>query len=103
MINIKDYVKPNTAIYCESMKESEELFVLLKEAGLKWCSKDEYDEYDTYWTDIYNCYNPYDGGYADYAFYVDMKFTIYPFKQIKLGISKHFLPKNIIKKYYEYR
>ena len=82
-IHIKDAIKENTVIHCETEEEAERILGMAHELGYKWWTGQNYEN-DTEWN-IYKstmCYYLFDGSYGDYDYFKNGKYNIIHSTQI---------------------
>ena len=82
-IHIKDAIKENTVIHCETEEEAERILGMAHELGYKWHTGENYEN-DTEWN-IYKstmCYYLFDGSYGDYDYFKNGKYNIIHSTQI---------------------
>ncbi|MFA7628739.1 MAG: hypothetical protein WCY37_05040 [Candidatus Dojkabacteria bacterium] len=83
-IHIKDAIKENTVVHCETEKEAERILGMAHELGYKWWTGKSYKN-NTEWY-IYKskmCYDLLEGSYSDYYYFKNKNYTIIPSTQIE--------------------
>ena len=82
-IHIKDAIKENTVIHCESEEEAERILGIAHELGYKWCTGDNYEN-NTEWSVFESkmCYDLLEGSYSAYDYFKNKNYTIIPSTQI---------------------
>lgn len=82
-IHIKDAIKENTVIHCETEEEANRILGMAHELGYKWNTGDNYEdntEWNTYKSTT--CYYFFEGGYSDYDYFKKNDYTIISSTQI---------------------
>ena len=82
-IHIKDAIKVNTVIHCETEEEAERILGMAHELGRKWCTGESYEN-NTEWSDHKSktCYQLIDGTYSNYDYFKGGIYNIIPSTQI---------------------
>ena len=82
-ICIKDAIKENTVIHCETEEEAERILGMAHQLGYKWHTGKNYEN-NTEWGDCESttCYYFFEGGYSDYDYFKKNDYTIIPSTQI---------------------
>lgn len=78
-IHIKEAIKANTVVHCETEEEAERILGMAHELGYKWHTGENYENY-TEWN-IYKsamCYYLFDGSYSDCGYFKKNDYTITP-------------------------
>ena len=82
-IHIKDAIKENTVIHCETEQEAERILGMAHELGYKWWTGRSYEN-NTGWN-VYKskmCCDLFEGAYSDYDYFKNKNYTIIPSTQI---------------------
>ena len=82
-IHIKEAIKANTVIHCETEQEAERILKMAHELGYKWCTREGYKN-NTEWN-VYEdkmCYDLLEGAYSAYDYFKNKNYTIIPSTQI---------------------
>src|SRR5690554_3396558 len=82
-IHIKEAIKENTVIHCETEEEAERILDMAHELGYKWWTGENYEN-NTEW-DIYKskmCYDLLEGSYSDCYYFKNKNYSIIPSTQI---------------------
>ena len=82
-IHIKEAIKENTVVHCETEEEAERILGMAHTLGYKWWDGENYQN-DTKWN-IYKskmCYYLFDGSYSDYDYLNNESYNIVPSTQI---------------------
>ena len=82
-IHIKEAIKENTVVHCETEEEAERILGMAHTLGYKWWDGENYQN-DTKWN-IYKskmCYYLLDGSYSDYDYLNNESYNIVPSTQI---------------------
>ena len=82
-IHIKDAIKENTVIHCETEEEAERILGMAHELGYKWWIGKNYEN-NTEWRICKStmCYDLFNGSYRDYGYSKENNYTIIPSAQI---------------------
>ena len=83
-IHIKEAIKENTVIHCETEQEANRILGMAHELGYRWWNGKKYEADDTEWN-VYKstmCYYLFDGSYSDYSYFKNRNYTIIPSIQI---------------------
>ncbi len=82
-IHIKEVIKVNTVIHCETEEEAERILGIAHELGRKWCRGESYEN-NTEWSDHKSktCYRLIDGTYSNYNYFKNGIYDIIPSTQI---------------------
>jgi len=82
-IHIKEAIKENTVIHCETEEEANRILGMAHELGYKWWIGQYYKD-NTEW-DIYKsktCYYLFDNSYSNYDYFKNENYSIIPSTQI---------------------
>ena len=82
-IHIKEAIKANTVIQCETEQEANRILGMAHELGYKWWTGESYED-NTEW-DIYKskmCYDLLEGSYSTYDYFKNKNYSIIPSTQI---------------------
>ena len=82
-IHIKEAIKANTVIHCETEQEANRILGMAHELGYKWCTREGYKN-NTEWN-VYEdkmCYDLLEGTYSDCYYFKNKNYSIIPSTQI---------------------
>ena len=74
-IHIKEAIKENTVIHCETEKEAKRILDMAHELGYKWLYGSSFKDYNN-WGGDYTCYDLSKGMYGSLRYYINEGYTI---------------------------
>ena len=80
-IHIKEAIKENTVIHCETEEEAERILGMAHELGYKWLYGSSFKDYNN-WEGDYTCYYLFKGMYGSLRYHINEGHTIIPSTQV---------------------